>query len=81
MLRKETARIIAIDSQRDRDFDPDPTPQGVKGKRQFFGNEATQRSVLVMHRNFVRKVARFYRLPPALVEEQIIEAIQERRVA
>lgn len=79
--KKPLASVIAIDSVRSGSDDLPPTPQAVAPKRKFMGNGPTNRSVLAMHKQWVWKVARFYRVPPALIEERIVEAIHERRAA
>ena len=73
------SRVISIDSRREAPRPEEHPPQPSQSKRPFYGNKPTERSVLMMHRKWVWKIARFYRMPPERVEEQIIEELHKRR--
>ena len=79
MLRKPAASVISIDCGRGIGGPPEPHPQPPVAKRAFFGNQHTQCRFVSMFRHWVNKVARFYRMPPAEVERQIIESIAAER--
>lgn len=81
MERKPAGKIIEFQPIRGCPDPQDHPPQPASGKRKWAGNPPTRHSVLTMHKIWVHKVARFYRMDPQAVEEQIIEAIQERRAA
>lgn len=81
MLKKPVAIVISIDSARGGDPSPEPPAQGVGTKRPFFGNQHSERRFFGMYGHWRDKVAQYYRIPASRIDEQIVEAIQERRAA
>lgn len=80
-LRKPVTSVIFINSARDPGYEQPPDPQPAQSKRPFFGNQHTEQRFYGMYRHWADKVARHYRIPPYRVDEQIVDALAQRRAA
>lgn len=81
MRRKSPGTVIPFQSRSAPDPDPEPPAQAAGTKRAFFGNQHTEQRFFGMYGHWRDKVALHYRIPPHRIDEQIYEAIQERRAA
>ena len=76
---QKSKHVVRIDSVKHRDLDPEPPAQSVGTKRAFFGNQHTERRFFGMYERWRDKVSIHYRIPAYRIDEQIFEAMQQRR--